>query len=406
MRNVLVALNFLGAAQGIFLAMVLFSKKTNIVPNRLLGLLMALFALALGTTVYQTLGLYREYPHFAGITLPLTFLFGPGIFLYARMISRGEQRFHRSDILHLLPSLVATLFLLPFFAGSGADKAGFLHDMLNGSAPTLIVRLFAVAQIISGLVYTALTMRVLREHDRRIRAHYSSLERINLQWLKVMLIGSIAVWGLVTLLHLILLSDILTMGDAELLIGIAISVFVYTAGYRGLRQPEIFHPEIAGQQESVAAGIEDSHPEKTEAADREIVPETQDIPEPRYEKSGMTDRVAEDLVGKLLDVMDSEKPYLNNKLTLPELASLAGTSAHNLSEVINSRLEQNFFEFVNSYRVKEVQRRMADPDNAHLTVLAIALDSGFNSKSTFNSIFKKQTGVTPSQFRSGLDGSE
>jgi AraC-like DNA-binding protein len=74
-------------------------------------------------------------------------------------------------------------------------------------------------------------------------------------------------------------------------------------------------------------------------------------------------------------------------------------SAHNLSEVINTQAGKNFYDFVNGYRVEAVMRRLRDPRYAHLTILALAEESGFNSKSTFNACFRRHTGLTPSQYR-------
>ena len=81
------------------------------------------------------------------------------------------------------------------------------------------------------------------------------------------------------------------------------------------------------------------------------------------------------------------------------MAENAGISPHNVSEAINTRAGKNFYDFVNSYRADEAMRRLRDPKYANLTILAIATDSGFNSKSVFNAYFKEHTGQTPSQYR-------
>jgi AraC-like DNA-binding protein len=118
-----------------------------------------------------------------------------------------------------------------------------------------------------------------------------------------------------------------------------------------------------------------------------------------YEKSGLTDAQAEAYQKQLLRLMDEKKPYRNGYLTLQELADELSISAHNLSQVINTRLGKNFYDFVNEYRVEEVKRRLLDPKYQNLKILAIGLDAGFNTKSTFNAFFKKRTGVTPSRYR-------
>ena len=96
--------------------------------------------------------------------------------------------------------------------------------------------------------------------------------------------------------------------------------------------------------------------------------------------------------------MEENKPFLNPELSLPELAESLEVSRNQLSTVINKIHEKNFYEFVNQYRVNEVKRLMTDPANKHLKLISLAYDAGFNSKASFNRIFKQMTNMTPSQF--------
>lgn len=100
--------------------------------------------------------------------------------------------------------------------------------------------------------------------------------------------------------------------------------------------------------------------------------------------------------------MQKKKPYLDDELTLQKLAEQLEVSNHNLSEVINSRLNQSYYDFVNRYRVEEFKKRLMDPANDHFNILSIAFDSGFKSKGTFNSIFKKYSGITPSEYKTNI----
>jgi AraC-like DNA-binding protein len=121
-----------------------------------------------------------------------------------------------------------------------------------------------------------------------------------------------------------------------------------------------------------------------------------------YERSGLSALQAKDYHRQLLTLMEEKKPYLNGEVTAGELSGLLGISVNHLSQVLNKEQKQNFFDFINSYRIKDVLLKMQDPDNAHLTLLAIALNSGFNSKTSFNTVFKKATNQTPSQYYKSL----
>jgi AraC-like DNA-binding protein len=122
----------------------------------------------------------------------------------------------------------------------------------------------------------------------------------------------------------------------------------------------------------------------------------------KYLKSGLNSDTANRIKTKLLNVMEREAPYTDSTLTLNSLARILEVSPHNLSEVINLHLKQNFFDFINNYRLQKVKKDLSDPQKSNLTFLAIAFEAGFNSKSSFNLIFKKHTGLTPSQYKSSL----
>jgi AraC-like DNA-binding protein len=133
-------------------------------------------------------------------------------------------------------------------------------------------------------------------------------------------------------------------------------------------------------------------------------PGTDATPEPetparRYERSGLDDRQARRLADSLRSLMDRERPWQDSELTLADLAARLDTSPHKLSEVLNAQIGQTFYDFVNGYRVREVQRRIAAGEAKRVKMLALAMDAGFASKSTFNLVFKKHTNVTPSDYQ-------
>lgn len=121
----------------------------------------------------------------------------------------------------------------------------------------------------------------------------------------------------------------------------------------------------------------------------------------KYEKNRIDDELADMHIKELLRYMEEEKPYRDSNLTMPQLAEMVGMNNHTLSQVINARLNKNFYNFVNTYRVDEARRLLKDPDFENRNILEIAFASGFKSKTTFNTLFKKFTGKTPSQYRKG-----
>ena len=118
----------------------------------------------------------------------------------------------------------------------------------------------------------------------------------------------------------------------------------------------------------------------------------------KYKRSSLTNIQRDEFMNRILEVMDVEKPYINTELSREHLAQQLDISVHHLSEVLNINFGQNYYNFINAYRVEEA-KRILDTDNKNLTMLAIAFDSGFNSKASFNRVFKKITGTTPSQYK-------
>jgi AraC-like DNA-binding protein len=118
----------------------------------------------------------------------------------------------------------------------------------------------------------------------------------------------------------------------------------------------------------------------------------------KYIRSGLNETQARKYLKSIIAYMEKEKPYLDRNLTIYDLSQQTGISRHHITQVLNDLHGRNFFTFINEYRVAEVISMMKDPAYKNYTLLAIAYDSGFNSKSTFNTIFKNITGLTPTQY--------
>ncbi len=408
----------LGGAQGLFLAVVLFTKHTNSVANRILAVAMVSYSFYILSGVYYTRGYYEAVPLFIGMSTPLVFLFGPIHYLYAQTVSAGGHTFRKSSLVHLLPFMLVTLYFVPFFLRSGAAKIEFLHALFEHGPPTDLA-VIEQLQYPLGILYVILTIALLRRHRLRLQDNFSATEAINLLWLRNLTIAIALVWALATGLNLLEMAGVAIGGLEPSLTPLAVSGLVYGVGYFGLRQPEIFHG-VNGRPDGRTMGRSDGWTATerrlgegvvVEGAGRQtdgpsdgqtsalVEDEEMDASAPGYQRSGLTPEEAGALMQRLRHTMEQKQLYLRSQLTLQELAQELEISAHNLSEVINTQAGRNFYDFVNGYRVEEVMRRLKDPKHANLTILAVAADSGFNSKATFNAFFKRATGLTPSQYR-------
>lgn len=160
---------------------------------------------------------------------------------------------------------------------------------------------------------------------------------------------------------------------------------VFYSAYYALRQPEVF-----------------AFPTPVRAEIQELWQEDVPAPPDSAPSSPKQARLSPSQVAywqqRLHQLLETEKVYLEADLSLPALAQRAGLSTHELSYVLNEGFGVNFFQFINAYRVAEAQRLLASAQHQHLSLVGIAFEAGFSSKTTFNTTFKKVTGLTPSQF--------
>ena len=383
----------LGAIQGVFLTIALGTKRRNRTANRLLAAAMLAFSIGMASSVYHAAGLQQRYPHFFGWAYPLPFLYGPLIYLYSFAAADQKYRLSRRDALHFVPFLATVVMGLPVYLMSGPDKMAWFQRLLAGDVP-LWIRIADPLKYVSGIAYVVATILFLRRHRERVKNSYSSTERVNLRWLLWLGGSASAVWLLAIGIGVAEHTAIGRIVRGDDYIALAIAALVYGIGYMGLRQPEVFRYETAEYP------IPASALRMSPAASPEPTRAEAEAPPVSYERSGLSDIEARRLKDRLLALMDGdERPWKDSELTLADLAERLQTTPHKLSEVLNIGIGETFYDFVNGYRVREVQRRIAAGEARALKILSLALDAGFASKSTFNQVFKKHTSQTPSDFR-------
>jgi AraC-like DNA-binding protein len=358
-----------GAVQGGFWAVALLIPKRrdgNRAANHILGLLLALFA---GNIILHTLA-YSQYlfkfPQLAKIDAPLAFLFVPLFYFYVKALTKKDFRFEAAVWLHFIPFVLCAASFVPFYLQPAAEKIRHLREIFV--APCVQCRIISWLLIIQMLIYFVAAFKMLQRHQENIKAAFSSIEKINLNWLRYLLAVYAVDW-LAVLAWQLSGGGIATANYLWLLV----SIIMYVIGYKGLQQPEIF------------VGFDEA-----------AIPEAAAVKK-KYEKSTLTPAKAEAYYQKLLQVMANEKPHRQRDLSLPKLAQRLSMSTHHLSQIINERLQQNFFEFVNKYRIEEAKSMLLEKTN--INVAEIGFEAGFSSVSAFNTAFKKYTGMSPAQFR-------
>ena len=366
----------IGIFLSLFLAVLLFTKKHRILSDTILGICLISISIYLLNYYLHYLGYWQKYPHLVGATHPFPLLYGPFVYLYVVMNLRKEQRFKWKDILHFLPFMLTYVSMFPFLFGYSAEQKAMIDEEDFNSPFRYFFILTFIEYAIVSAVYLILTYIKINHYQRIIKINFGYNEGISLWWLLMLLdgFGIIYAAGVVSFIYVAQFDLNINFGfNAELIPYALFVVFVAFIGFFGIRYQGVFTNEIKA--------IELVEPQE----------------ENKYKKSGLKDAEGELLHQQVCALMQKEKPYLEPKLSLGQLAEMLGVAANKLSQVIN-QYEKNFYDFVNGYRVQEFIVRAQCESNKNLNLLGIAYGSGFNSKSSFNQVFKKMMGETPSAY--------
>jgi AraC-like DNA-binding protein len=372
----------LAAGQGFLLAALILHKHRSFTATRLLGALMLLLSGILVNLILSDSKNIMEEPLWLfPIGLPL--VFGPFQFLYTKYLIRPSERFQRTDWLHLVPyGLYASVVV------GCVISLRFRTDLFQNTIRDVPISFLGFNEILSlsGMAYSVLAVVTLMRHARRLESVFSNTERVRLDWLRRISYALFMGWFILFVETFLFIAGI-QFGPRFAVSSSVGGVLVYLMGYLGLVHSDVFlKPEIAGPMRELS-DIRDR--DKSRAGHSQK----------KYQKSGLPSNKAAEHRDALLRLMESEKPYIDPYLTLSHLSEKLSINTHNLSEVINTQFDQNFFDFVNAYRMEQAKRDLADPAKRELKILAIAYDAGFNSKTSFNTLFKKHTGLSPSEFR-------
>lgn len=360
-----------GIVQGIILGFVLLrSKRKNQTANRLLGLIILCFIIVnfdiwAGYTRYSL-----KFPHFVDISWPFSFAVGPLILLYYRAYLQGKLT--RWDMLYMVPFFILFLYSFTFYLQEDAYKFNIFiktrgidlpaKEFIQSipSNPWGIRTMGNKMLIFYMVVFLFLTFVELVRAIRRNQVKFSWANR-HLLWLVsffVVLVFCITVFFFMEITS--------PSAENEYVFAILFTLIIYFITYQFLLRSDFFH----------ASPLES-----------------------KYQKSSLTEQMKDEIEKKIMDLFETDKPYLNNLFSLDTLARNISTYPNYISQVINERMGHNFHELSARYRIAEAKRILESDSSGERTIEDIAFSVGYNSKSAFHKAFKKITGKTPVEFR-------
>ena len=369
----------IAAFNAFFFTALLLQKKTSALHDRILVLWLIYLGLFIGIYAFYSHELFTRFLLLSVSLISLLMLHGPFLYTYVLTLVTGRTRITAKDSLHLIPFLLFNAYILTASFIPELSARLNLEKVTPGQGTPLLFSFFLILTALSGTVYFLMTMKLFRKLDTNISNNFSNVEGVDHHWIRRLTIAFGIIWTI--LITITVIHHILNLFSAAFCtdgLFLTLSVFVILIGWFGLRQRVIFSPGSMVLSTDAAAN------------------------QARYSGSRLSDADAGAFAARIREYMDSSGPYLEPELSLPQLASDLDIPVHYMSQVINEQFGQNFHDFINRYRVDAFRKRLASGGSDNLTLLGIAFECGFNSKSAFNRVFRQFTGMTPSEYKKTL----
>ncbi|AUP77715.1 helix-turn-helix domain-containing protein [Flavivirga eckloniae] len=362
----------------VFLSLLLLIKKNKSRADKILVLWLIFISISqiynyanISETIYQ-------YPNWLGTSFGIPIIIGAFLYFYVREITGNPLNNILVILLHFVPTITIYLLATEFYLLPDAEKLYVYKNDGVGFEWFLITNNLVIA--ISGLAYSIWSIVLIKRYRIKIQDDFSNTDKKELQWLWLLSFGFVFIW-------------ILSAFFDNHIIYLAVVVFVLCIAVFGINQLNIFNSTQVLEQQASKEDI--GNTVKKDAIKAHSKPRT---PVGKYEKSGLTEDMASQIYAKLNRLVNENAIYKNEELTLVEFAKELEVHPNHLSQVINEMEGKNFYNYINALRVNAFIELASLPENKKYTMISLAYDCGFSTKSTFNKHFKLQTGKTPTEF--------
>lgn len=356
----------IAAVQGFVLALIIYFNKRGIkIANQVLGLLLFCFSLILVEESLELLDYHLSYSRITGAGFFLDIILGPLSYLYALAIT-DKTKVSRNNIAHIVPPLILNLVYIPYHFLISWD-----NHLINNGNLSIPFGGIVVAKIVFQLIYQIAAIKTVKDFIRSSdKKQMASPQFRAAVWLRKV------ITAVIILIPVVLMFENLQeifIYDSDYITSLIMLIAIYSIGYAALSNPIVFSRQT----------------------DEVVITDGTNRNDQKYRTSPLTATKKMELKAQLLSYMEAEKPYLNTDLGFDDLAQNLNVPGHHLSQVLNEVLDQKFYDFINSYRIQEVIRKIRNNEHVNNNILTLGLASGFNSKPTLNRAFKKHTGSTP-----------
>jgi len=348
--------------------MIFISKRPRHLSFVFLTICLAIISAFLGARLLP----FQVTDYFKPGIFPLLLLFGPLLYLYVNSLSVENFRLKPFMLLHLIPLILVGIhrtIVSPVPIGGPTNSALNPMYFYNKIYYSLIV--------LSLLTYWIFSLKLIVNHRKNIPNHFSNYTSKNsLGWLISVL--TIFLIFFVIDFAMSFISRVLGFEIGRFsFLSLNLTIFTFIMIFFGINQSVIYNTPRVVKEE----------------------PDNSENQEAKYLRSSLNEKQTEELTKMVFQYLKNKKPYLNPDYSLQMMAEDLNISRHKLSEAINNGQKKNFYKLINEYRVEEVKEMLVNSAFSHYTVLGIGLECGFNSKTSFNRIFKEETGLTPTEYK-------
>ncbi|SEL48917.1 transcriptional regulator, AraC family [Aquimarina amphilecti] len=359
------------ALQAIVLSALIFFKRPKILAQKFLAMLTFFYAImALNIVLVNVLKDHNMLDVFRYVQLEMLYGIGPALYFYTKSVTNTSFKFSKQHLIHFLPLVLEFIFYRTSIYRNGAD--GLYENPIPSISYVYLIEQWI--GVISIITYSIISLRLLFNHQVLLKQYYAKLDKHSFDWLKIPILiyaSFFILWNIITEIDRFVFDR--SLREYYFLpTFVVLSILCTWIAFKGY---------LRKQESSLALKV--------------LVDTSEKVKEPIKKDT--------QFIEKLEQLMQNEKPYLSTDINLTKLSELLQMKPKIVSLKINQNCSKNFYDLINSYRVAEFKERLKSSDKDKLSLLGLAYECGFNSKSTFNHVFKKTTQLTPSQYLKGIE---
>ncbi len=364
----------IGLAHSLFAGLIVLLKRPLSISDKILSAWLFVMASMFALNVFKQH--YSIEIDLWPVSIMISLTWHPLFYLYSKYVIKEYERFSKSDLFLFSPAVIVFFIVLFHYYNSEYKDLESLTDYFYSHLQ--LRKIIGWSFIFSLWIYAVLSLNIIFRYQKQISSTYSyESDKISLTWLLAVIVITLVIYNFIILISAFHTSSFIA--HIELFRSGALLTLVYVISIWGYRQNQL-NVDIEPIRLNKSVG-------------------TNDVNSGKYQTSSLKEDQAKEYMDKLINFMNHSQIWKDNELTVSKLSLQTGIPKHYITQVLNENIQKNFYNFINEYRVECAKNLIKSPEHQAWSFVAIAYESGFNSKSAFYNFFKKHTGMTPTEYK-------